>query len=114
MHEKECEYLVKNADAVEAAIIVSTSGLPLAWYTKNDQQIDEITSISGGLLAVARELHLFDTTSVSSMVFQTTFGALHIRTIDTNSLLVLCLTSGYSFLVINRILQQLITDAPHL
>jgi predicted regulator of Ras-like GTPase activity (Roadblock/LC7/MglB family) len=107
MHVKECEYIVNNAEAVEAAILLSNSGLPLAWHAQNDQLIDEVASISGGLLAIARELHLFDSASVSSMVFQTTFGALHIRTIDSTTLLVLCLTKGYSFLVINRILQKL-------
>jgi predicted regulator of Ras-like GTPase activity (Roadblock/LC7/MglB family) len=111
MHKKECEYIVNNAEAVEAAIILNNSGLPIAWYCKNNQIIDEVASISGGLLAIARELYLFDTTSVASMVFQTSFGVLHIRTIDTNSLLVLCLTNGYSFLMINRILQKLITNS---
>jgi predicted regulator of Ras-like GTPase activity (Roadblock/LC7/MglB family) len=111
MHQKACEYIVANADSVEAAIIISSSGLTLASATRKDNSIDEVSSISTGLLAIARELHLFATTADASMVFETAFGALTIRTIDTDTLLILCLTDGYSFLTINRILQKLFTNS---
>ncbi|MBN1575416.1 MAG: roadblock/LC7 domain-containing protein [Chitinispirillaceae bacterium] len=104
--QKTCEYIVTNAGSVEAAIIISGSGLPLAWHTARDTAVDEVSSISAGLLAIARELHLFDTTSNASMIFETAFGAIIIRTIDADSLLVLCLLNGYSFLTINRLLQK--------
>ncbi|MBN1308247.1 MAG: roadblock/LC7 domain-containing protein [Chitinispirillaceae bacterium] len=102
-----------NAGSVEAAIIISGSGLPLSWHTCRDTAVDEVSSISAGLLAIARELHLFDTASSASMTFETAFGALVIRTIDADSVLVLCLTEGYSMLSINRLLHKFFSTAPY-
>ena len=112
-NQKICEYIVRNSGSVEAAIIISDCGLPMAWHTRKDTVIEEVSSISSGLLTIARELHLFDTTSNTSMIFETTFGALIIRTIDIDSQLVLCLTDGYSMVSINRLLQKLILNPRH-
>ena len=101
MDRKTCEYIVTNDGSIEAAIIISDSGLPVAWHTKKESSIDEVASISAGLLGIARELHLFDTTSNASMIFETAFGAL-----------VLCLTEGYSLLTINRLLKNVFNDMP--
>lgn len=107
MNRQTCEYFVASDPSVEAAIIISGNGFPLAWRTRRDTSVEEVLSVCAGLLATVRELHLFDTSSDSSMVFETDFGALHISTIDADSLLVLCLTEGYSFLKINRCLEKL-------
>lgn len=112
MDRTVCEYIVKNAGSIEAAIIISGSGLPLAWHTRKNSSIDEVSSISAGLLAIARELHLFDTTSNASMVFETSFGALAVRAINADSLLVLCCTEGFSFLTINRLLKKFFLHSP--
>jgi predicted regulator of Ras-like GTPase activity (Roadblock/LC7/MglB family) len=92
---------------VEAAIILSGNGLPLAWHTRKDSSVEEVLAVCTALLAAARELHLFDTSSHASMVFDTAFGALHMSTIDAESLLLLCLTGGYSLLTINSLLERL-------
>jgi hypothetical protein len=107
MNEKQCEYIVTNAKSVEAAIVINDSGQPVCWYTRKDNIIDEVAAISSSLVSIARNLSLFDTSSDGSMIFETGFGALNIRTIGSGTLLVLCLTEGYSFLTINRILQNL-------
>lgn len=107
MDEKKCEYIVANVKSVEAAIVINTMGQPLCWYTRKDNVISEVTAISTSLIAIARNLSLFDTSSDGSMIFETGFGALNIRTIGSDSLLILCLTEGYSFLTINRILMNL-------
>ena len=112
MDQKACAYIVTNAESIEAAIVISSSGLPLAWHTRKESSIDEVSSISAGLLAIARELHLFDTTSNASMVFETAFGALAVRAINADSLLVLCLTEGFSFLTINRLLKKFFLYSP--
>jgi predicted regulator of Ras-like GTPase activity (Roadblock/LC7/MglB family) len=108
MHPKLCEIIVTEADAVEAAFTLSSNGLPLSWYTQRDTAIDEVASMSAGLLGIARELHLFDTRSAGTMVFETAFGAMYLRSVDTDTLLVLCLLQGYSFLTINRLLQKVL------
>ena len=107
MNRQTCEHIVSNDPSVEAAIIISGSGLPLAWHTRAGESVEEVLQVCVGLLSTARELHLFDTASPASMVFETAFGALHMSTIDADSLLILCLTEGYSFLTINRCLEKL-------
>ncbi len=111
MHQKLCETIVTEADTVEAAFVLSGNGLPLSWYSRKDTPVDEVASISAGLLGIARELRLFDTESDASMQFETAFGAMHIRTLGEGNLLVLCLLSGYSFLTINRLLQKILVNA---
>ena len=108
MHQKICEHIVTSVESVEAAFTLSSNGMPLAWYIRKEPAIDDVASVSAGLLGIARELRLFDTTSNASMVFETAFGAMFIRTIDKETLLVLCLTRGYSFLTINRLLQKVL------
>lgn len=112
MDHNDCKYIVNNIDSVEGAIVISSNGLPLAWYTDKDNPIDQIASLSASLVHTAAELYLFDTTSDASMVFKTTFGALNIRTLSPNTLLILCLTKGFSFLTINRILDTIPNTAP--
>jgi len=112
MDQKDCKYIVNSIDSVEGAIVISGNGLPIAWYTEKDNPIDQIASISASLVRTAAELYLFDPASDASMVFKTPFGALNIRTLSPNTLLVLCLTKGFSFLTINRILDTLPNTAP--
>jgi|GEM_PF-4086108 len=107
INHKTCEYIVTNSESIEAAIMMSGSGLALAWHSKKDTPVDEIVSICSGLLGAAGELNLFDTGSDALMMFETAFGALMIRTIDPDSLLVLCLAEGYSVIAVNRLLRQL-------
>ena len=109
MHQKLCDYIVAGTDSVEAAFTMSSDGLPLSWHLRRDTAIDDVASVSAGLLGIARELRLFDTTADASMVFETAFGAMLIRTINSDTLLVLCLVKGYSFLTINRLLQRVLT-----
>ena len=106
---KLCEIIVTGAESVEAAFTISTSGLPLSWYSRKGATIDEIASISAGLVGIARELHLFDTKSEAAMTFETEFGAMYLRTLDSESLLVLCLLKGYSFLTIHRLLREVLS-----
>ncbi|MBN1759314.1 MAG: hypothetical protein JW863_13390 [Chitinispirillaceae bacterium] len=103
-----CETLVTEADSVEAAFTLGSNGMARTWYTRRDTGIDEVASIGAGLLGIARELHLFDTTSDASMLFETAFGAMYVRTIDRETLLVLCLLEGFSFLTINRLLRKVL------
>ena len=112
MDHNDCKYIVNSIDSVEGAIVISNNGLPLAWHTEKDSPIDQIASVSAGLVRNAAELYLFDTASDASMVFKTSFGALNIRTLSSKKLLVLCLTKGFSFLTINRILDTLSNTAP--
>lgn len=112
MHQKECEDLVASSDAIEAAIVLSDNGLPLVWHTRINAPIEEVASMSAGLIAAARELHLFDTETNASMLFETDFGALSIRTLPNATLLVLLLTKGYSFLSIDRTVRKCIDGAP--
>jgi predicted regulator of Ras-like GTPase activity (Roadblock/LC7/MglB family) len=107
-YTKLCETLVAEADTVEAAFILSSDGLTRTWYTRRDTAVDDVASVSAGLLGIARELDLFDTTSDASMLFETGFGAMYLHTIDRDTLLVLCLLRGYSFLTINRLLQNVL------
>lgn len=109
--QNRCEYILQKIDSIEAALILSDRGLPIEWYTRKDTPIDEIVSLSSNLLGIAKELHLFDTKSEGSMVFETNFGALIIRTLDENSLIVLCVTDGYSLLTINRVLEKVFLSA---
>ena len=111
MQNKECKYIVTNSPAIEAAIVINGKGEALSWYSKKNSPIDEVAAISNNLVTIAHELCLFDTASVASMIFETSFGALNIRTIDTDRLLVLCLTEGYSFLTINRLLKKVQTES---
>ncbi len=106
MDRNACEYIVKNAESIEAAIVIDGSGQPLAWYSRKESSIDEVSSISAALFAVARELNLFDTSSNASTVFESSFGALALKAIDNDSLLVLCLTEGFSFFTIDRLLKR--------
>lgn len=112
MNHNDCKFIVTNVESIEGAIVISGNGLPLAWYTEKDNSIDQIASISASLVRTAAELQLFDLTSDASMVFKTSFGALNIRTLSPNALLVLCLAKGFSFLTINRILNTLQHTAP--
>ena len=108
MHPNLCETIVTRTDSVEAAFTLSANGLPLSWYSRKDSAIDEIASISASLVGIARELHLFDTQSEASMVFETAFGAMYLHTLDNESLLVLCLLKGYSFMTIHRLLREVL------
>lgn len=110
-HKEICEHIVLNMRSIEAAIIISVDGLPLAWYSMEDTAIDEVTSISAGLLAVARELVLFNRDTDASMVFDTSFGALAIINLDIDSLLALCLTDNNSFPTIHRRIRKLLQTA---
>ncbi len=111
MNRKDCESIISAVPSVEAAIIMGGNGLPLAWHTRYDVQIDEITSICAGCMSIAGELHLFDPSSNSSMLFETQFGALSIRTIGLDTVLVLCIAGDYSLLTIDRILEGIVSDS---
>lgn len=108
MHPNLCKIIVTEEESVESAFTLSANGMPLSWYSRKNTAIDEVASISASLIGIARELHLFDTRSEASMVFETAFGALYLRTLDNESLLVLCLLKGYSFLTIHRQLRKVL------
>ena len=104
-----CETIVTGAESVETAFTLSSDGMPLAWYSRKDNAIDEVASVSAGLVGIARELQLFDARSEASMLFETAFGAMYLHTLENESLLVLCMLKGYSFLTIHRLLRKVLT-----
>ena len=108
VHKQLCETLVNEVDTVEAAFTLGANGMARTWSTRRDTGIDEVASISAGLLGIAGELHLFDSSSDASMLFETGFGAMYVRTLDRETLLVLCLLEGFSFLTITRLLRKVL------
>lgn len=110
MDRNTCAYIVANADGVEAAILLS-NGRPHAWHCRKETPVDEIASIGAGLIAIAQELHLFDPNATdASMLFETKFGALNIRAVDSATQLVICLKNGYIVQTIDRIVNRILHE----
>jgi len=103
MNQEICEQLVTSLHGVEAAIILSAQRVPL-WYSRKTVAMESLLQTIQSVTTIAHEQHLFTAAPGISLTIDTSFGALHIRSIDDNNLLVLCLLRGYSLQTINTIL----------
>jgi hypothetical protein len=108
MDRETCNYIVMNTEGVEAAILLS-EGRPVAWHSRRTIQIDAVAAVAAGLVSVALSLHLFDPAAAgASMLFETEFGALHIRPATPETLLVLCLAGNYRLRAIEQVIGRVL------
>jgi hypothetical protein len=111
MKQHQCELIVTSVDFIEVAIILSYNTDPV-WFSRSYKSLDEHISIVQNLITFSNALHLFDNSAGASMTFETTFGALNIRSIDPESVLALFLIDGFSLRTIDLKLKNILADHP--
>jgi hypothetical protein len=111
MIQQQCELIVTTINCSEAAIVFSFGTDPV-WFTRSYKPVDQLIIIAQNLITLSNDLHLFDNSPGASITYETSFGALYIRSVDSESLLILCLIEGYSLPDIEVQLKKLLSNEP--
>jgi predicted regulator of Ras-like GTPase activity (Roadblock/LC7/MglB family) len=108
----QLDAIVNTSPLVEAAIQLSKNGLPLAWRCRINVPVEEITSIAAGLFSMGFELELIPSKPAAQLSIETDHGAMLVRTLADNTLILILSARGCSLQTLEIKLDEMFIKNP--
>ncbi len=91
---------------VESVIILSASGLPIAWKSRENDSIEEITSIAASLFSTGQTYNLLSETKALRLLIKTDHGYMYIMRLPDDTLLLVLLLGQWQERAIEAIINE--------